>query len=150
MIWGKEKACTLFIIFLVDLTVLWNILLGKTMETDKKKPKKEWPIDKITHDIRDYMPLLHKQRKIEDPTLIRQENLKTLRRITRKLYVWLWLSFNFFVFSPFLNIVSKKAFLKKIRHSTYFTFLSFGVIQVDNAYQNLDLVLTFKIRFIIL
>lgn len=57
------------------------------METDKKKPKKEWPIDKITHDIRDYMPLLHKQRKIEDPTLIRQENLKTLRRITRKLYV---------------------------------------------------------------
>ncbi|XP_053402840.1 uncharacterized protein LOC123548548 [Mercenaria mercenaria] len=58
---------------------------GKTMETDKRKPKKEWPIDKITHNIRDYMPLLHKQRKIEDPTLIRQENLKTLRRLARKL-----------------------------------------------------------------
>lgn len=60
---------------------------GKTSteQLEKKVYKKEWPIDKITHDVRDYLPLLHKQRKIEDPELIRQENLKTLRRISRKL-----------------------------------------------------------------
>ena len=58
---------------------------GKTSESDKKKPQKEWPIDKITHEIKDYLPLLHKQRKTEDPELIRQENLKTLRRLLKKL-----------------------------------------------------------------
>ncbi|XP_060566986.1 cyclic nucleotide-binding domain-containing protein 1-like isoform X1 [Ruditapes philippinarum] len=58
---------------------------GKTMESDKKKVKKEWPIDKITHDIRDYMPLLHKQRKTKNPALIREQNIKTLRRLSRKL-----------------------------------------------------------------
>ena len=61
--------------------------LGKTSESDKKKPGKEWPIDKITHEIKDYLPLLHKQRKIEDPALIQQENLKTLRRLLKKLWV---------------------------------------------------------------
>lgn len=68
-----------------SLLSLTHNATGKTLETEKKKPKKEYPIDKITHDIRDYMPLLHKQRKTEDPALIRIENLKTLRRIVRKL-----------------------------------------------------------------
>lgn len=68
-----------------SLLSLTNNATGKTLESEKKKPGKEWPIDKITHDIRDYMPLLHKQRKIEDPALIRQENLRTLRKLTRKL-----------------------------------------------------------------
>lgn len=68
-----------------SLLSLTHNATGKTVETDKKKPTKDWPIDKITHDIRDYMPLYHKQRKTEDPALIRIENLKTLRRIGRKL-----------------------------------------------------------------
>ena len=44
-----------------------------------------YPIDTITHDIRDYMPLLHKQRKSERPEHVRTDNLKTLRRILKKL-----------------------------------------------------------------
>ncbi|XP_052817236.1 cyclic nucleotide-binding domain-containing protein 1-like isoform X2 [Mya arenaria] len=71
---------------LQSLTVTQNAT-GKTSteKVDKSKTKKEWPIDAITHDVRDYLPLLHKQRKIEDPELIRLENLKTLRRISKKL-----------------------------------------------------------------
>ena len=64
---------------------IYLFFLGKTSESDKKKPQKQWPVDKITHEIKDYLPLLHKQRKTEDPELIRQENLKTLRRLLKKL-----------------------------------------------------------------
>ena len=68
-----------------SLLSLTNLATGKTVETEKKKPRKQWPVDKLTHDVRDYMPLFHKQRKIEDPKLIRQENFRTLRRISKKL-----------------------------------------------------------------
>jgi hypothetical protein len=57
---------------------------GKTSEVVKPKGK-EFPIDTVTHDIRDYMPLLHKQRKSEDPEHVRLDNLRTLRKLLRKL-----------------------------------------------------------------
>lgn len=69
----------------ISLLSITHHATGKTSESDKKKPDKQWPIDKITHEIKDYLPLLHKQRKTEDPHLIRQENLKTLRRLLKKL-----------------------------------------------------------------
>jgi len=75
-------------IFVNYLLVLTLYFKGKTSVEEiatKKKPSKEWPIDKITHDVRDYLPLLHKQRKTEDPALIRIHNLRTLRRISKKL-----------------------------------------------------------------
>lgn len=60
------------------------LISGKTSEVLKPKSK-EYPIDTVTHDIRDYMPLLHKQRKSEDPAHVRLDNLRTLRRLLRKL-----------------------------------------------------------------
>ncbi|KAJ8303597.1 hypothetical protein KUTeg_019993 [Tegillarca granosa] len=66
-----------------------NKATGKTTEEDVKlkrtSHKKEYPIDTITHDIRDYLPLLHKQRKSEHPEAVRADNIKTLRRLLRKL-----------------------------------------------------------------
>ncbi|XP_048759035.2 cyclic nucleotide-binding domain-containing protein 1-like [Ostrea edulis] len=61
-----------------------NRATGKTSEVVKPKGK-EFPIDTVTHDIRDYMPLLHKQRKSEDPEHVRLDNLRTLRKLLRKL-----------------------------------------------------------------
>lgn len=62
----------------------YSLISGKTSEVLKPKSK-EYPIDTVTHDIRDYMPLLHKQRKSEDPAHVRLDNLRTLRRLLRKL-----------------------------------------------------------------
>lgn len=61
-----------------------NRATGKTSEV-LKPTSKEYPIDTVTHDIRDYMPLLHKQRKSEDPAHVRLDNLRTLRKLLRKL-----------------------------------------------------------------
>ncbi|KAL3858580.1 hypothetical protein ACJMK2_008854 [Sinanodonta woodiana] len=58
---------------------------GKTSSVDKTVAGKEYPIDELTYDIRDYLPLLHKQRKSEDPDTIRAENIRTLRRLAKKL-----------------------------------------------------------------
>ena len=38
-----------------------------------------------SHDIRDFLPLLHEQRRSENPVAIRAEDIKTLRRLLRKL-----------------------------------------------------------------
>ncbi|GFO25352.1 cyclic nucleotide-binding domain-containing protein 1 [Plakobranchus ocellatus] len=49
-----------------------------------QRPKKETSVDLYTYNIKDYLPLLHKERKSEDPKAIRGENIRTLRRLLRK------------------------------------------------------------------
>lgn len=58
---------------------------GKTTEADKAVNRKQYPIDKITYDIRDYLPLLHKHRQSEHPEAIYRSNLRTLRKLLKKL-----------------------------------------------------------------
>ncbi|XP_013418178.1 cyclic nucleotide-binding domain-containing protein 1 [Lingula anatina] len=50
----------------------------------KDFPQKSYPIDTITHNVGDYLPFLHKERKISDPKHVRKQGIKTLRRLTRK------------------------------------------------------------------
>lgn len=57
----------------------------KTDDLKAVRDKKNYPIDEITHDIRDYLPLLHKERKSEHPEAVRADNLNTLRKLLRKL-----------------------------------------------------------------
>ena len=64
---------------------LSGITGGQTKSDEAHKPRKEYPIDNITHDIRDYLPLLHKQRKSEKPEAVKMERIKTLRKILKKL-----------------------------------------------------------------
>ncbi|KAL5022861.1 hypothetical protein ScPMuIL_002016 [Solemya velum] len=55
---------------------------GPTTEDRKtKKAVEQFP----SHNIRDYLPLLHKQRKSEDPAAVKEENYRTLRKLLRKL-----------------------------------------------------------------
>jgi hypothetical protein len=61
------------------------LFLGKKTEDQKAVKGKQYPIDEITHDIRDYLPLLHKERKSEHPEAVRTDNLNTLRKLLRKL-----------------------------------------------------------------
>ncbi|KAK3085643.1 hypothetical protein FSP39_006527 [Pinctada imbricata] len=68
-----------------SMVTLTQRATGKSSEAEKKEPKKLYPIDDITHDIRDYMPLFHKQRKSERPEHVRSDNLKTLRKLLKKL-----------------------------------------------------------------
>jgi hypothetical protein len=41
------------------------MFVGKKTEDQKAVKVKQYPIDEITHDIKDYLPLLHKERKSE-------------------------------------------------------------------------------------
>ncbi|KAK7481666.1 hypothetical protein BaRGS_00027039 [Batillaria attramentaria] len=59
--------------------------VGRTTEDEKRPGRKDNPQEEFTHNIKDYLPLLHKERKSEDPEAIRTENMKTLRRVLRKL-----------------------------------------------------------------
>ena len=61
------------------------MLGGETKPEDERKPRREYPVDKLTHDIRDYLPLLHKQRKSEKPEAVKIDRIKTLRKIMKKL-----------------------------------------------------------------
>ncbi|XP_046366991.1 cyclic nucleotide-binding domain-containing protein 1-like [Haliotis rufescens] len=55
-------------------------------ESHEKKPiKKQLKTHVESHNVSDYLPLLHKERKSEDPVAIRAANIRTLRRILRKL-----------------------------------------------------------------
>lgn len=49
-----------------------------------KPARKVYSVDEFTYNIKDYLPLLHKERKSEDPKAIRAENIKHLRRILKK------------------------------------------------------------------
>ena len=46
---------------------------------------KENPTNTMSHDIRDYMAKLHKQRQSEDPEAIQRDRIKLLRRLLKKL-----------------------------------------------------------------
>ena len=71
---------------IITLNEFASIFTGKkTDEQRAPRDKKTYPIDEITHDIRDYLPLLHKERKSEHPAAVRTENLSTLRKLLRKL-----------------------------------------------------------------
>ena len=54
---------------------------GDPVQRTTRKPQ---TIDDFTYNIKDYLPLLHKERKSEDPKAIRVENIKTLRRLLKK------------------------------------------------------------------
>ncbi|KAK7114445.1 cyclic nucleotide-binding domain-containing protein 1-like [Littorina saxatilis] len=58
---------------------------GRTAEVEKKPTRKSSPAEEFTHNIKDYLPQFHKERRSEDPDLIRMENIKTLRKLLRKL-----------------------------------------------------------------
>ncbi|KAL8559432.1 hypothetical protein ACOMHN_045229 [Nucella lapillus] len=58
---------------------------GRTTEVDKNPAKGSSAAGDFTHNIKDYLPLLHRERRSEDPKHIRSENIKTLRRLLRKL-----------------------------------------------------------------
>lgn len=79
-----SKCIIVFTGIHISKTECMCVLSGKTSEV-LKPTSKEYPIDTVTHDIRDYMPLLHKQRKSEDPAHVRLDNLRTLRKLLRKL-----------------------------------------------------------------
>jgi len=49
-----------------------------------KPARKTYTIDEYTYNIKDYLPLLHKERKSEDPKAIRVANIKTLRKLLKK------------------------------------------------------------------
>jgi len=49
-----------------------------------KPGRKAYTLDEFTYNIKDYLPLLHKERKSEDPKAIRIENIKTLRKLLKK------------------------------------------------------------------
>lgn len=49
-----------------------------------KPARKVYTANAFTGNIKDYLPLLHKERKSEDPKAIRIENIKTLRRLLKK------------------------------------------------------------------
>ena len=54
------------------------MFVGKKTEDQKAVKAKQYPIDEITHDIRDYLPLLHKERKSEHPEAVRTDNLNMM------------------------------------------------------------------------
>ncbi|XP_071493656.1 cyclic nucleotide-binding domain-containing protein 1-like [Diadema antillarum] len=61
---------------------------GPTVVRSKKKkhPKEEEEVeDSISHDIREHMAKLHKERKIVDPVIIQANRIKDLRTILKKL-----------------------------------------------------------------
>lgn len=55
---------------------------SKTVPVPVKKPL---AIDSVSHDVRDHLRLLHKERKSEDPESVKAENLKTVRKLLKKL-----------------------------------------------------------------
>lgn len=67
------------------LSTVTHRATGKPTEADKKVHRKDYPVDNITYDIRDYLPLLHKQRKSEHPEAIYRSNMRTLRKLLKKL-----------------------------------------------------------------
>ena len=76
------------ILTMVDLfmdTFFFFLIAGRTTEVEKRPTKKSSPTE-FTHNIKDYLPLFHKERRSEDPDQIRLDNIKTLRRLLRKLY----------------------------------------------------------------
>ena len=58
-----------------------NSSLDLPQQVEKEKEVE----DEVSHDIRDHMGKLHKQRKSEDPKTLRADRIKTLRRLLRKL-----------------------------------------------------------------
>lgn len=56
-----------------------------TMDTQKAPIRMEYQKEVFSHNIKDYLAHLHKERRSEDPNHIRFENVKTLRRLLRKL-----------------------------------------------------------------
>ncbi|VDI41155.1 cyclic nucleotide-binding domain-containing protein 1-like [Mytilus galloprovincialis] len=71
--------------FSSQMSITHNATGKKTDDLKAVRDKKNYPIDEITHDIRDYLPLLHKERKSEHPEAVRADNLNTLRKLLRKL-----------------------------------------------------------------
>ena len=62
------------------------IYTGDVTGTENRKTvEKQYEVDKLTYDIRDYLPLLHKQRTSEDPVTLRAQRIKTLRKLLKKL-----------------------------------------------------------------
>lgn len=55
-----------------------------TSDCVQKPGRKTYTVDEFTYNIKDYLPLLHKERKSEDPRAIRIENIKTLRKLLKK------------------------------------------------------------------
>ncbi|CAH1780517.1 unnamed protein product [Owenia fusiformis] len=65
---------------------LSTVSAGDKTDSEFERPvKKTNPVDEISHDIRDHLSLLHKQRKSENERIVRAEQIKTLRKILRKL-----------------------------------------------------------------
>ncbi|PVD20400.1 hypothetical protein C0Q70_18554 [Pomacea canaliculata] len=58
-----------------------------TSEAERKTVRKKLTTEEFTHNIKDYLPLFHKEHKSQDPAAVRADNIKTLRQILRKL-VW--------------------------------------------------------------
>ncbi|XP_076449075.1 cyclic nucleotide-binding domain-containing protein 1-like [Babylonia areolata] len=58
---------------------------GRTTDVEKNPARKSSSEEEFTYNIKDYLPLLHKERRSEDPEQIRSDNIKTLRRLIRKL-----------------------------------------------------------------
>jgi len=55
-----------------------------TSDPIQRTARKPQAVDDFTYNIKDYLPLLHKERKSEDPKAIRVENIKILRRLLKK------------------------------------------------------------------
>ena len=58
---------------------------GQTLSEDKLSIYKQYPVDELTHDIRDYLPLLHRTNHKNRSPEVRADQIKILRKLARKL-----------------------------------------------------------------
>ena len=59
--------------------------IAKSKKKKNAKEEEEEPEDPISHDIRDHMSKLHKDRKILDPVIIQANRIRDLRTILKKM-----------------------------------------------------------------
>ncbi|XP_071957962.1 cyclic nucleotide-binding domain-containing protein 1-like [Antedon mediterranea] len=68
-----------------SLLAATNISTGCLSTLSNHEKKETPPAEVISHEIKDHMALLHKERKIADPEVIKKNRIKDLRRLLRKL-----------------------------------------------------------------